>query len=95
MRAKPTGSLRINPTDPKALEFLRPAFGELQTRARYKVGHNSRNEDLARLALRHHTRCGVNRNAANIRASHLNFAGVGPARKDRPTCRAAGPRDRV
>jgi hypothetical protein len=40
--------------------------------------------ELARLALRHHARRGMYRNAANIRASHLNFASV-EARPQRQT----------
>ena len=55
---------------------MRSAFGEFQAGTGHKIGNDSRDQDFARSGLRHHSSGRVNRNAADVPASDLDFAGV-------------------
>lgn len=64
------------PAPGKSLEFVSAALGELQSGTGNQIGDDTRYQNLARLLLRHHARGRMHRNAADIVAPDLDFAGV-------------------
>src|SRR4051812_32063471 len=62
------------PAARQALELMRAAVGELQPGARHEVGHHPRDQDLARLGLRHDSRRRVHGDPTDVAATHLDLA---------------------
>ena len=64
------------PSTRKALEFIRAALGECQTCSGHEVGHDSRNQNLAGLRLRHDASRGVHGYASDIPAPDFDLPGM-------------------
>src|SRR5690242_2826616 len=64
------------PLSRQALHLEGAALGEFQSGAGDEIGDDARHQHLVRSRMRHHARCGVYGDAADILAAQLNLTGV-------------------